>query len=200
MARVTFSQVPTCHCISPHTVSSDRIDIIVGFASGDLVWLDFILGRYTRINKGGLLNNNTVVAVQFDPRQPQHFIAAFADSTIMQFNLFGEDPVTTVTQSVLPWKSHFDSHYETKGVLPLDIDKRAASGTGVEEEVFEDRMLVWRNEDWAVQLTDKEKKEGRNPWAGKNPCSVTKIGTKGISGESNFCFFGSSRKMNVDGS
>jgi hypothetical protein len=32
-------------------------------------------------------------------------------------------------------------------------------------------------------LTDKEKKEGRNPWAGKNPCSVTKIGTKGISGE-----------------
>lgn len=52
MARVTFSQVPTCHCISPHTVSSDRIDIIVGFASGDLVWLDFILGRYTRINKG----------------------------------------------------------------------------------------------------------------------------------------------------
>ena len=56
--------------------------------------------------------------------------------------------------------------------------------------MFEDRMLVWRNEDWAVQLTDKEKKEGRNPWAGKNPCSVTKIGTKGISGEFAHCFLG----------
>ena len=139
----------------------------------------------SRTDGQGLLNNNTVVAVQFDPRQPQHFIAAFADSTIMQFNLFGEDPITTVTQSVLPWKSHFDTHYETKGILPLDIDKRVGSS---EEEVFEDRMLVWRNDDWAVQLTDKEKKEGRNPWAGKNPCSVTKIGTKGISGESSPMF------------
>lgn len=69
MARVTFSQVPTCHCISPHTVSSDRIDIIVGFASGDLVWLDFILGRYTRINKGVSLfpsSPRTVAALTFD--------------------------------------------------------------------------------------------------------------------------------------
>jgi len=107
----------------------------------------------------------------------------------MQFNLFGEDPVTTVTQSVLPWKTHFDTHYETKGVLPLDIDKRPGAGAGAgapEDEVFEDRMLVWKNEDWAVQLTDKEKKEGKNPWAGKNPCSVTKLGKKGISGESDF--------------
>lgn len=104
----------------------------------------------------------------------------------MQFNLFGEDPITTVTQSVLPWKSHFDTNYETKGVLPLDIDKDKRTGSGIngEEEIFEDRMLVWKNEDWAVQLSDKEKKEGKNPWAGKNPCSVTKIGTKGISGES----------------
>lgn len=56
LARVTFSQVPTCHCISPHTASYDRIDIVVGFASGDLVWIDFVLGRYTRINKGVGLN------------------------------------------------------------------------------------------------------------------------------------------------
>jgi hypothetical protein len=149
------------------------------------------MSESVRADEQGLLNNNQVVAVQFDPRQPQHFIAAFGDSTIMQFNLFGEDPITTVTQSILPWKSHFDTHYETKGILPLDIDKRLGLGlgalAGAEEEVFEDRMLVWRNEDWAVQLTDKEKKEGRNPWAGKNPCSVTKIGTKGISGESSPC-------------
>ena len=105
----------------------------------------------------------------------------------MQFNLFGEDPITTVTQSILPWKSHFDTNYETKGILPLDIDKRpGAGGAAGEDEVFEDRMLVWKNEDWAVQLTDKEKKEGKNPWAGKNPCSVTKLGKKGISGESDF--------------
>jgi len=104
----------------------------------------------------------------------------------MQFNLFGEDPVTTVTQTPLPWKTYFDTNYETLGKLPLDTDKRAGTG-GEEKEVYEDSMLVWRNEEWAVQLSEKEKKvEGRNPWAGKNPCSVTKIGKKGISGMSPF--------------
>jgi hypothetical protein len=103
----------------------------------------------------------------------------------MQFNLFGEDPVTTVTQTPLPWKTYFDTHYETLGKLPLDTDKRAGPGAGEEKEVYEDSMLVWKNEDWAVQLSEKEKKaENRNPWAGKNPCAVTKIGKKGISGMS----------------
>lgn len=52
LARVTFSQVPTCHAVSLHTLSQERVDVVVGFSSGDLVWLDFIVGRYTRINKG----------------------------------------------------------------------------------------------------------------------------------------------------
>lgn len=104
----------------------------------------------------------------------------------MQFNLFGEDPVTTVTQSPLPWKPYFDAHYESDGTVPLDIDKRATAGIGSEDkDVYNDAMLTWRNEDWAVQLTEKEKKgENRNPFAGKNPCAVTKLGKKGITGES----------------
>lgn len=52
LARVTFSQVPTCHAVSLHTAGPDRVDIVVGFASGDIVWLDFVIGRYSRINKG----------------------------------------------------------------------------------------------------------------------------------------------------
>lgn len=52
LSRVTFSQVPTCHAVSLHTVSQERVDCVVGFSSGDIVWLDFIVGRYSRINKG----------------------------------------------------------------------------------------------------------------------------------------------------
>ena len=52
LARVTFSQVPTCHAVCLHTAGPDRVDIVVGFASGDIVWLDFVIGRYSRINKG----------------------------------------------------------------------------------------------------------------------------------------------------
>jgi hypothetical protein len=163
------------------------------------------------------LNDQPVIAVQFDPRQPQHFIAAFADSTIMQFNLFGEDPLPIVQSTTLPWSTYFE---ETDSRVELDVEKRPAAttaGTGAGsgagagangtsgnnqsatsgpstngtshtqdgEDVFEDVMITWRNPDWAVQLTEKEKKmENRNPWAGKNPCAVTKIGKKGITGES----------------
>lgn len=108
----------------------------------------------------------------------------------MQFNLFGEDPVTTVTQSPLPWKPFFEQNYESEGVIPLDIDKRnmgtipTGGGGGGGEDVYNDAMLTWKNEDWAVQLTEKEKKgENRNPFAGKNPCAVTKLGKKGITGK-----------------
>jgi hypothetical protein len=51
-ARVTFSQVPLCHAVSPITAGPERLDIIIGFTSGDIVWLDFIAGKYSRINKG----------------------------------------------------------------------------------------------------------------------------------------------------
>jgi hypothetical protein len=57
-------------------------------------------------------------------------------------------------------------------------------GGGGGEDVYNDAMLTWKNEDWAVQLTEKEKKgENRNPFAGKNPCAVTKLGKKGITGK-----------------
>ena len=106
----------------------------------------------------------------------------------MQFNLFGEDPVTTVTQSVLPWKTFFEDHLESDGQVLLDVDKRNAGtghGGGEDRDVYEDSMLTWKNDEWAVQLTDKEKKaENRNPWTGKNPCAVTKIGKGNLTGES----------------
>ncbi|ORX37128.1 WD40-repeat-containing domain protein [Kockovaella imperatae] len=113
-SRVTFSQVPTCHTVSPFTASPDRLDIIVGFASGDLVWLDFIAGRYSRINKGGILNNTAVSSVHFDPRHPHHFIASFADSTILQFNMFAEDPVLPPANSTtpMPWTTQFERQEE----------------------------------------------------------------------------------------
>ena len=95
-----------------------------------------------------------------------------------------------IVQSVpYPWSTYFD---ENESRIELDVDKRAASistgasssnntnghanadGTG---DVHIDEMLTWSNDDWAVQLSEKEKKmENRNPWAGKNPYSVTKFG------------------------
>ncbi|ORY22031.1 WD40-repeat-containing domain protein [Naematelia encephala] len=171
LARVTFSQVPTCHAVSHLTASPDRVDVVVGFASGDIVWIDFIVGRYTRINKGGLLNNTAVTSITFDPRRPQHFIACFADDIMLQFNLFAEDPVATAVMAERPWTTVFDRQAPVKLVLD-----------GHDEETYEDSMVLWKNEDWAQLSVEgqKGKKEERSPWAGKNPVAACRIGTKGI--------------------
>jgi hypothetical protein len=38
LARVTFTAYPTCHDVNPTTASSDRLDVVIGFNTGDLVW------------------------------------------------------------------------------------------------------------------------------------------------------------------
>lgn len=111
----------------------------------------------------------------------------------MQFNLFGEDPLPIVQSTTYPWTTYFE---ENDNRVELDVEvlqaqnqshgqgQSATSGQVQGEEVHEDVMITWRNPDWAVQLTEKEKKmETRNPWAGKNPCAVTKFGKKPITGK-----------------
>lgn len=185
LARVTFSQVPTCHTVSHLTASPDRLDIVVGFASGDLVWLDFILGRYTRINKAGLLNNTAVRSVHFDPRQAQHFTAVFADGVIMQFNLFAEDPMSSATSSNVPWDKFFASATDgeaTGSVCGSGKGSLKGSGRGSTDDEFRDQLIIWKNEDFDTPL-EKGKEKDRSPWAAKNPTAVWKLGKRSVTGE-----------------
>jgi len=39
LSRITFSAHPTCHDVNISTSSSEHLDVIIGFNSGDLVWL-----------------------------------------------------------------------------------------------------------------------------------------------------------------
>lgn len=43
---MTFSHIPTCVAINHLTTTSDRMDLVIGFQSGDLVWL----GAFLRVN------------------------------------------------------------------------------------------------------------------------------------------------------
>jgi catabolite repression protein CreC len=39
LSKITFSAYPTCHDVNLYTASPEHFDIIIGFATGDLVWL-----------------------------------------------------------------------------------------------------------------------------------------------------------------
>ncbi|KAL7420546.1 hypothetical protein Q5752_004497 [Cryptotrichosporon argae] len=113
MGRASFAHIVTTVAVNQATAAPDRLDAIVGFVTGDIVWMDFTIGRYSRINKGGILNSTAVTALHFDPSKPHHFIATFADNTILQFNLFAEDPTPAKdTAPVLPWPAKFDSQID----------------------------------------------------------------------------------------
>jgi hypothetical protein len=139
----------------------------------------------------------------------------------MQFNLFAEDPVTTISASPLPWIAFFDKQREMQVPLSPTVETPSrlanpptANGTGLgivngggsgigsgngngngsangeagtvgaEGEVYEDSMMIWKNEDWAqLQIPLGKKDEWRSPWAGKNPTAVTRIGRKSVTGE-----------------
>lgn len=62
IARLSFASQPTSVSVNTATLSHDRLDIIIGFASGDILWVEAFSGRYTRYNKdplGGGSSNST---------------------------------------------------------------------------------------------------------------------------------------------
>ncbi|KAF7311421.1 Catabolite repression protein creC [Mycena kentingensis (nom. inval.)] len=91
LARITFSAYPTCHDVNVSTSSSDRLDVIIGFSTGDLVWLDPISSKYTRLNKQGSITNSPCTAVRWVPSSSTLFLVAHADGTIIVYDRERED-------------------------------------------------------------------------------------------------------------
>ncbi|KAE8224515.1 hypothetical protein CF319_g2605 [Tilletia indica] len=96
MMRITFTSAPTCHDVNAYTRSNDRLDIIVGFAStGDLLWLDPLSSKYTRINKGGVVSTSGVTQVRWLPSavgSDLMFMATHADGTVIVYDATRDDP------------------------------------------------------------------------------------------------------------
>ena len=111
--------------------------------------------------------------MQFSQRHPHHFIAAFADGTLFQINLFAEDPVMTEkTNGPWPWLSILETQETTKK------PKRAKAG----EEQVGDELKIWKNEEFGV-LGDPKKGVERPAWSSKNPMEAFRIGQGSVSSQ-----------------
>ncbi|EJF66173.1 WD40 repeat-like protein [Dichomitus squalens LYAD-421 SS1] len=91
LARIYFSAYPTCHDVNLATVSSDRLDIIIGFHTGDILWLDPISSRYGRFNKQGRICSAACTAIRWVPESPNLFLVSHADGTIIVYDKERED-------------------------------------------------------------------------------------------------------------
>jgi hypothetical protein len=103
LARITFANALTCHAIQHLTSSPTSLDILIGFVTGDIVWFDPLLGRYSRLNKQGCIHPSPVLAITPHPTNPVIFYATHQDGHIFTYSLSHEDPPSSSsTNNALP--------------------------------------------------------------------------------------------------
>ncbi|CAO3623480.1 unnamed protein product [Cunninghamella echinulata] len=89
---ITFSRTfPTCHNINKLTLSNDRVDLLIGFSTGDCIWYDPLCNRYTRFNKRGILNYSKVTCIKWVPNSEDLFIVSFENGVILVMDKERED-------------------------------------------------------------------------------------------------------------
>lgn len=93
LARILFSNPPTAHDINQLTRSSTTLDVVIGFPTGDIVWLDLITMKYTRINKGGAVTSSGVTQIRWLPcsRNDGLFVSGHIDGTMLVWDREKED-------------------------------------------------------------------------------------------------------------
>ncbi|KAG2366041.1 WD40-repeat-containing domain protein [Suillus spraguei] len=97
LTRISFSAHPTCHDVNPLTASSERLDVILGFNTGDLIWFDPMSSRYCRLNKQGTISSSICTAVRWVPSSQTLFLVSHADGTIIVYDKEREDGLFTAS-------------------------------------------------------------------------------------------------------
>lgn len=127
-----------------------------------------------------------MIGIYPDPRQPTHFLALFADYTILRFNISLEDPLNAANITSRPWDVFFDRVLlaTTNGPDPsLSGDRGAGRYLDREQGV---ELLKWKNEDWVAGVEiEKSKDKNAIVFTGRNPVAALKIGSAQIKGK---CF------------
>lgn len=155
--RITFALSVTCHAVNPSTARPDLLDCFIGFSTGDIVWLDPISARYSRLNKGGIVHPHPILHLLPHPQTSSLLLAVYQDGTIITYSLDREDPVSSYT---IPWDT--------------SLSPPPSSAT--------EGMYTWRNHP-GLKEGEKEKDKERGKLAGRNPVSVWRISPGGRSAD-----------------
>lgn len=91
LARLTFASPITSHDINQQTRSPNRLDVIIAFKTSDLVWLEAISMRYSRINKAGCINDAPITSVRWLPGSETLFLTTHNDGTCTLFDITRDD-------------------------------------------------------------------------------------------------------------
>ncbi|KAI1259448.1 WD40-repeat-containing domain protein [Xylariaceae sp. FL1019] len=92
LAKILFTKAHClCHDVNQITKSSNHVDLIMGFSTGEIIWWEPISQRYTRINKNGIINKTPVSQIRWIPGAENLFLAAHLDGTLIVYDKEKED-------------------------------------------------------------------------------------------------------------
>jgi WD40 repeat protein len=90
--KILFTKAhPSCHDINSLTKSSNHIDVVIGFNTGDIIWYEPFSQKYTRLNKNGVINSAVIASVLWLPGKDHLFLVAHRDGTIFIYDKEKED-------------------------------------------------------------------------------------------------------------
>uniref|UniRef100_V5E4M9 Uncharacterized protein n=1 Tax=Kalmanozyma brasiliensis (strain GHG001) TaxID=1365824 RepID=V5E4M9_KALBG len=154
LGRITFGASPSVHDVNQFTRAHDRLDLIIGFVTGDLIWLDPIAAKYTRVNKGGCIANSAVTQVRWLPGSENLIMAAHADGSIVVYDREREDPsdFSPATWEALAGSTASSSSAALQSALAAAVAAANASGlSGKGKETAWSRLNPVSH--WAVSKT-----------------------------------------------
>ncbi|KAJ9133084.1 WD40 repeat-like protein [Pleurostoma richardsiae] len=92
LTKVLFTKAHClCHDVNPITKSTQHVDVIMGFSTGEIIWWEPISQRYTRLNKNGIINGTPVSEIKWIPGSENLFLAAHMDGSLVVYDKEKED-------------------------------------------------------------------------------------------------------------
>ncbi|KAI9769068.1 MAG: hypothetical protein M1840_004419 [Geoglossum simile] len=92
LAKILFTKAHAlCHDVNAITRSSNHLDVVIGFSTGDIMWYEPISQKYARLNKNGTINPSAVSQIRWIPGSENLFLAAHVNGSLVVYDKEKED-------------------------------------------------------------------------------------------------------------
>ncbi|GAA5931461.1 uncharacterized protein JCM15063_001474 [Sporobolomyces koalae] len=150
LSRIIFSSFPTCINANQHTASHLQIDLLVGFASGDIIWIDPLTAKYTRFNKSGVITSSPVTSISWLPPGPASDASSLPSTPSLSSSLPENRSNLFLTShadgTILIWDKDRE---DWNGFVPNTVPRESKHGLNKENE-WSDSKVAFGEEAKAV--------------------------------------------------
>ncbi|PQE33203.1 WD domain-containing protein [Rutstroemia sp. NJR-2017a WRK4] len=116
-----------CHDINPATKAPNHVDLIMGFSTGEIIWLEPMSQKYTRLNKNGIINSTPVSEIRWIPGSENLFLAAHMDGSLVVYDKEKDDAAFLPEEGAVDTNGTTQNDGNVDPSAKLHIDKSVHS-------------------------------------------------------------------------